>query len=110
MTNMPHNGPIVTIQQHIIERQRQHPQATGEFSWLLSGITLATKMIQAQVRRAGILDILGATDARNVQGEIVQKLDVIANEALVRCLGYRGNVGIMVSEEADEPQCYSGSG
>ena len=103
MTNIPQDRPIVTIQQHIIEAQRQHPDATGEFSWLLSGITLATKIIEAQVRRAGIVDVLGVTGAQNVQGEIVQKLDVIANETLVRCLGYRGNVGIMVSEEEDEP-------
>jgi fructose-1,6-bisphosphatase I len=104
MVDIPQNRPIVTIQQHIIESQRRYPGATGEFSWLLSGITLATKIIQAQVRRAGILDVLGSTDVQNVQGEIVQKLDVIANETIVRCMGYRGNVGIMVSEEDDEPR------
>ncbi|HNQ22726.1 MAG TPA: class 1 fructose-bisphosphatase [Phycisphaerae bacterium] len=95
---------IVTLQQHIIEQQREHPTATGEFSWLLSGITLATEIIQAQVRRAGLLSaaVLGETGTRNVQGEMVQKLDVIANKTICSCLGYR-NVGIMVSEEDDEP-------
>jgi fructose-1,6-bisphosphatase I len=101
--NTPYH-PIVTVQQHILERQRRHPHATGEFSWLLSGITLATKIIQAHVRRAGILDVLESTGQLNVQGEVVQKLDKIANETLLRCLGYRGNVGIMVSEEEDEPR------
>jgi len=50
--------PIITVQQHILQEQKRFPGASGEFSWLLSGITLATKMIQAKVRRAGLTDIL----------------------------------------------------
>ena len=69
------------------------PQASGEFSWLLSGITLATKIVPAKVRRAGLADILGVTGETNVQGEAVQKLDVIANQTLLQFLGNRGNVG-----------------
>ena len=95
--------PIVTVQQHILESQRGYPEATGELSWLLCGLTLATKIVQAQVRRAGILDVLGCTGETNCQGEVVQQLDQIANETILRCLGYRGNVAIMVSEEDDEP-------
>lgn len=100
-----HVPTIMTVQQHILERQRMHhPGATGEFSWLLSAITLATKVIADHVRRAGLVDILGSTGEVNVHGETVQKLDVIANETIARCLGYRGNVGIIVSEEDDEPR------
>src|SRR5882724_13707909 len=96
--------PIMTVQQHILEEQRRrYPTASGEFSWLLSGITLATKIIAAQVRRAGLVDIAGAAGGKNVQGEVVQKLDVIANQALMQCLGNRGNVAVMASEENDEP-------
>lgn len=99
------DGPgFKTIGQHIIETQQRIPGATGQFSWLLGGITLATKIIEANVRRAGLVDVLGATGAANVQGEWVQKLDRIANDTIQRCLGYRGNVGIMVSEEDDEPR------
>jgi len=94
----------MTIQQHITQGQRAHPTATGEFSWLLSGITLATKMIAAQVRMAGLINIHGDAGRYNVQGELVQKLDEIAHQMIMRCLGYRGNVGIMVSEEDDEPR------
>jgi fructose-1,6-bisphosphatase I len=94
---------IVTVQNHIIDQQRQHPTATGEFSWLLSGITLATKIIESKVRRAGIADVLGSAGEVNVQGEEVQKLDRLANETLLRTLGYRGNIGILASEEDDEP-------
>ncbi|MCP4250820.1 MAG: class 1 fructose-bisphosphatase [bacterium] len=94
---------MTTLGQHIIEGQQAHPTATGEFSWLLSGITLATKIIESKVRRAGIVDVLGSAGSVNVQGEEVQKLDQVANEAIIRCLGYRGNVGIVASEEDDEP-------
>ncbi|MBL8796832.1 MAG: class 1 fructose-bisphosphatase [Planctomycetia bacterium] len=93
---------LVTIQQHLYEEQRRnYPQASGEFSWLLSGITLATKIIGDRVRRAGLTDILGVTGDQNVQGELVQKLDVFANQALLHCLGSRGNVAIMASEEGE---------
>lgn len=102
--NVSHHRPIVTIEQHIIEGQQRYPGATGEFSWLLSGITLATKIIQDRVRQAGLLNVLGPTGASNVQGEMIQKLDVIANETLMQCLGYRGNVGMMISEEDAEPR------
>ncbi len=95
---------IVTIQQHILEDQKAHPTASGSFSLLLSGITLASKIIAAQIRRAGLVEVLGATGDVNVQGEVVQKLDVLAHETILRCLGYRGNVGIIVSEEDEEPR------
>lgn len=104
MRHVTYDRPMKTVQQHILDRQSRHPDATGEFSWLLSGITLATKIIQAQVQRAGLIDVLGATGEENVQGEEVQKLDDIANDTLLRCLGYRGNVGILVFEEEAEPR------
>src|SRR5262245_46665792 len=95
---------LVTIQQHLMEEQRRrYPQASGEFSWLLSGITLATKIVADQVRRAGLVDVLGSAGRQNVQDETVQKLDLLANQALLYCLGSRGNVGVMASEENDEP-------
>ncbi len=101
--NEPHLQ-LLTVQQHILEEQRRHhPQASGEFSWLLSGITLATKIVAAQVRRAGLAGILGVTRDINVQGEAVQKLDVIANQTLLQFLGNRGNVAVMASEENEDP-------
>jgi fructose-1,6-bisphosphatase I len=103
MTNQPLTSPIITATQHIHEEQRLHPDATGDLSWLLDGVLMATKIIQSYVRRAGILDVLGTAGSTNVQGEIVQKLDLIANETILRCLGYREIVGVMVSEEDDEP-------
>ena len=99
----PVQSLIVTVQQHILQEQRRFPGASGEFSWLLSGITLATKMIEAKVRRAGLVDILGEHGAINVQGEAQQKLDVYANEALLHCLSLRESVGILASEENEKP-------
>lgn len=60
-------------------------------------------MIQAKVRSAGLLDILGSAGERNVQGEVQQKLDVYANQALLECLGQRDTVAVLVSEENEEP-------
>ena len=80
------NSSTITVQQHIMREQKRFPGASGEFSFLLSGITLATKIISAQVRRAGLTDVLGEYGEVNVQGEIQQKLDVLSNEALVHCL------------------------
>lgn len=100
---------IVTVQHHIMQEQRRRfPQASGAFSWLLSAITLATKMTQAKVSRAGLLDVLGAVGRSNVQGEEQQKLDVYANNALIHCLGVRENVAIIASEENEEPITFDG--
>ena len=96
-------GPVVTLQQHILGEGRRFPHATGEFSWLLSGLTLATKMIQEKVNRAGLTDILGAHENVNVHGEQQQKLDVYANDALLYCLSARDSIGILASEENEEP-------
>jgi len=94
---------IVTVQQHILEEQRKQSDATGTFSWLLSGITLAAKMVEAKIRSAGLLDVLGSLGQENVQGETQQKLDVYANQALLHCLGVRDSVAALVSEENEEP-------
>lgn len=100
---------FVTVEEHILTQQRNHPTATGSFSWLLSGITLAARIISAKVRRAGILDVLGDVGDVNVHGEQQQKLDLLANKTIEQCLGYRGNVGIIASEELDEPKVLTGS-
>jgi fructose-1,6-bisphosphatase I len=94
---------ITTVQQHILQRQQGFSEASGTFSWLLSGITLAAKMIEAKIRSAGLGELLGAQGATNVQGEQQQKLDVYANEALMHCLGLRDSVAALVSEEDEEP-------
>ncbi|MBM3727120.1 MAG: class 1 fructose-bisphosphatase [Acidobacteria bacterium] len=102
---------LMTVQQHILQQQEDlFPEARGRFSSLLSGITLATKMIQAKIRRAGLADIIGSVGATNVQGETQQKLDVYANQALLDCLGTRESVAMLVSEENAEAVVIDRSG
>ena len=100
---------ITTVQQHILQEQAHIKEASGRFSWLLSGITLATKMVEAKIRSAGLTDVLGAYGQTNVQGEQQQKLDVYANQALLHCLGLRDSVAALVSEEDEEPVTFGRS-
>lgn len=88
-----------TLTQHIQQQQRSHPEATGQLSALLTQIGVAGKLIAAQVRRAGLIEIWGATDDTNVQGETVQKLDRIAQDTFVETLTASQTVAVMASEE-----------
>ncbi len=100
---MAPNRRFVTLQGHILEQQAQFPEATGTLSWILSAMSISAKMIAAHVRRARLDDVLGSVGTANVQGEQQQKLDVIANELLMTCLGGRPTVAVVASEEDDEP-------
>jgi len=90
---------VVTIDRFIIEQERQHPEATGELSGILYDIALAAKMIANKVRMAGLADILGAAGSDNIQGEEQQKLDVLANEIIVKAMDHTGRLCAMASEE-----------
>ncbi len=95
---------LQTIEAHMLELQSLHPTASGAFTGLFGDIALAAKIISREVNKAGLADdILGATDQENVQGEIVQKLDEYANDVFMKCLGTRGQVCIMGSEEVADP-------
>ncbi|MDP9084089.1 MAG: class 1 fructose-bisphosphatase [Pseudomonadota bacterium] len=94
---------IMTLQAHILEQQAHHPQASGTFSWILSALSISAKIIADQVRRARLENVLGSIGTENVQGEVQQKLDVIANDVLLRTLGGREGVAIVASEENEEP-------
>ncbi len=96
---LPSSTAVVTIERFIIEQERLHPDATGDLSAILYDIALAAKMISSKVRRAGLSDILGSAGNENVQGEVQQKLDVIANEIMVNALEVGGRLCAMASEE-----------
>ena len=98
-----HAGPLVTLQSHILQQQASFPEAKGLLSWILSALSISAKMIAAKVRRARLDDVLGAAGSENVQGEQQQKLDVIANEILLRLLAGREGVAVVASEENEEP-------
>ena len=86
-----------------MEQQRDHPAATGDFTGLLTQIALAAKVIAREVNKAGLVNILGFTGEKNVQGEQVTKLDVFAHQMLVEALAASGHVCVMASEEAEQP-------
>jgi len=93
---------VVTIERHIIEQERLHPDATGAFSSILYDMALAAKIIAREVRQAGLIDILGGTDSTNVHGEKVRKLDVYAHDVIYRAFDHTGLLCCMASEEAEE--------
>jgi len=95
-------GKVVTVSRYIMERERDFPHASGEFSNLLSDILLAGKLIHRQVTRAGLLDILGKTGDVNVQGEEVMKLDDFANRTIFQALDHTGYLCVMASEENED--------
>jgi fructose-1,6-bisphosphatase I len=99
---MPHPN-ITSLQSHILDEESRYPSASGDFTWILSAISLAAKAIASKVRHARIEDVLGDHGAANVHGETQQKLDVIANEILMTCLGNRRTVAVVASEEDEEP-------
>jgi fructose-1,6-bisphosphatase I len=101
---------VTTIEKFILEQERQHPEATGELTNLLYDIALATKLVAAAIRRAGLVDILGQAGAMNVQGEEQMKLDVFANDCMKTALAGTGRVCVMASEEDPEPTRFDGQG
>ncbi len=92
----------ITLTQHIQRRQAAHSEARGQLSALLTQIGVAGKLIQAQVRRAGLIEVWGSTGDTNVQGETVQLLDRIAQDTFVEVLRRSGCVAAMASEEEHE--------
>src|SRR6059036_81630 len=95
-------GRALTLSQFLLQQERLHRHATGEFTSLLSDIALAAKMINREVVRAGLVDILGYTGGQNVHGEKVQKLDRFAHETLYRVLGSTGQLAVLASEEDED--------
>lgn len=93
---------VVTISRYVIEQESLHPHATGELSGILTDLAVAAKMIANKVRSAGLADILGATSAENVQGEVQQKLDIWANETIIKAMDHGGHLCAMASEEEAE--------
>ncbi len=93
---------LMTIERHIIDQQKRFPKATGEFSALLYDMAFAAKVISREVRRAGLVDILGFTGSENVQGEMVRKLDEYADDVIFRAMDHTGRLCCMASEERDD--------
>jgi fructose-1,6-bisphosphatase I len=88
-----------TITEHILNQQRENPEATGAFTHLMNELIVAAKVISREVNKAGLGDILGSTGEINVQDEQVQKLDVFSNLVIIERMRHIGQLCCMGSEE-----------
>ncbi|MCK5430163.1 MAG: class 1 fructose-bisphosphatase [Anaerolineales bacterium] len=93
------HGKIITIERHILDEQKIHPEATGVLTNLLYDLALAGKFISSNTTRAGLAKILGSTGDINIQGERVMKLDRLADETIYRLNDHTGRLAAMASEE-----------
>jgi fructose-1,6-bisphosphatase I len=94
---------LVSLQSFILEEEARYPSATGEFSWIVSAISLAAKIIAHKVRHVRLQNVLGDDGITNVQGEEQLHMDAIANEVIMRVLGGRSSIAVLGSEEDEEP-------
>ncbi|NOT32702.1 MAG: class 1 fructose-bisphosphatase [Candidatus Eisenbacteria bacterium] len=92
----------LTFSQFLFAEEHKHPEASGEFTSVLIDIALAAKLINREVTRAGLVDILGFTGDENVHGEKVQKLDMFAHEVFYQILGSTGELAVLASEEDED--------
>lgn len=93
------NNNIITLNEFIIQNQTAFPNAKGDFTRLLSHISIAAKIVNREVNQAGLVDILGAAGNQNVQGEDVQKLDVFADKQFIAALKASGVCCGLATEE-----------
>ena len=91
-----------TLNKFIIEEQRRAAGATGEFSALLNDVVTACKIIALSVAKGGLAGVLGDAGMQNIQGEQQKKLDVLANEVLIRHCEWGGHLAAMASEELED--------
>ncbi|MEQ6125157.1 class 1 fructose-bisphosphatase [Pseudotenacibaculum sp. MALMAid0570] len=91
-----------TLGEFIIENQSSFKYTSGELSRLINSIRLAAKVVNHEVNKAGLVDIIGAAGDTNIQGEDQQKLDVYANDKFIQTLINRNIVCGIASEEEDD--------
>ncbi|HEY6951112.1 MAG TPA: class 1 fructose-bisphosphatase, partial [Bacteroidota bacterium] len=96
------SNKVITIERFIIEEERAHPGASGDFSGLLRDLTLAFKIIWREVSKAGLVNILGMTGTENIHGDKVKKLDVFADEKIYQAMDHGGYLCVMASEENED--------
>jgi fructose-1,6-bisphosphatase I len=102
MTPPTEPGSFKTLEQFIIEQQDQFPHSTGSFSRLLRDISVAAKIVNRDMRRAGLVDVYGDTGEVNVQGEVQKKMDALAHREFVTALKRGGECCLIGSEEHAE--------
>jgi fructose-1,6-bisphosphatase I len=92
---------IITLDEFIMRRQSEYVHATGELTGLLRDIGVAAKIVNREVNKAGLVNILGMDGSQNASGDAVQKLDIYANQKLIECLQNSGECAAIASEELE---------
>jgi len=95
------NDSVTTLEQFIIHKEQNFPYATGQLSKIIRDVVLASRMINREVNKAGLVDIIGLDGNVNVQGEEQQKLDVFANEQMIDAL-FKGRMVCAIGSEENE--------
>lgn len=96
------NTNCMTLTRFLIAEQRKHPTATGELTTLLNGLQTAVKSVSSAVRKAGMINLFGLANTKNVSGDQVKKLDVLSNELFINMLLSSYTCHALISEENDE--------
>ena len=91
----------IALDRFIKNNQEQFQYASGELSQLLRDIALASKVVNREISKAGLIDIMGALGSQNSAGDEQQKLDVLANIRFTRALTKGGEVCALISEETE---------
>jgi len=99
-----------TLDRFIKNNESQFQFASGELSQLLRDIALASKVVNREVNKAGLIDIMGPLGSQNMTGEDQQKLDVLANIRFTRALSKGGEVCALISEEAESYEDLNNNG
>lgn len=93
----------MTLGEFIIKRQQDFPYAKGQLTRMFNAITLASKVMNSQINKAGLVDeLMGKVGTENIQGEEQKKLDVYANQIFIKALKARNEVCGIASEEEDD--------
>ena len=99
-------GKRMTLDRFLAQRQGLHPEASGELTRVLIQLSTVAKIIASYARRAALLGLKGLTGKTNIQGEKVEKLDRLSNDAFIEAFEYVDIVCAIVSEEMDEPMVF----
>ena len=102
MTEPKPMNRIVTLDEFIIRRQNDFPYASGELTNLLRDIGVAAKIINREVNKAGLVNILGVEGSENASGDMVQKLDIFSNDKIIECLKQSGECAGIATEELED--------
>ena len=92
----------MTLQRYVVQGQAKHPEATGDFTNLMTSLLVAVKAIASATQKAGLAKLFGIAGSTNVQGEEVKKLDVLSNELMINMLKSSMTTCLLVSEENDD--------